>query len=75
MKMREGQVASCRFIGRLAKVMQLIDKVVDTLCKLNAEDVVWSGWFVGEGDAQLIRGGCSTNEECLSGNLSSLTCG
>ena len=52
---------------------QLIDKVVDRLGKLNAEEAVWSGWFVGEGEAQLIRGRCSTNEERLWGNLSSLT--
>ena len=73
MKSREGQVVSFRFTGRLEKVTQLIDKVVDRLGKLNAEEEVWSSWFVGEGDAQLIRGRCSTNEERLWGNLSSLT--
>ena len=65
MKSREGQVVSFRFTGRLEKVTQLIDKVVDRLGKLNAEETVWSGWFVGEGDAQLISGRCSTNEERL----------
>ena len=34
---------------------------------------VWSGRFVGESDAQLIRGKCSTNEEHFWGNLSTLT--
>ena len=69
MKSREGQVVSCRFTGRLEKVTQLIDKVVDRLGKLNAEEAVWSSWFVGEGVAQLIRGRCSTNEERLWGNV------
>ena len=73
MKSREGQAISYKFTGRLEKVSQLIDKVVDRLGKLNAEEAVWSGWFVGEGEAQLIRGRCSTNEERLWGNLSSLT--
>ena len=52
---------------------QLIDKAVDGLGELNAEEGVWSDWFVGESDAQLIRGKCSTNEERLWGNLSALT--
>ena len=72
MKRREGQVVSYRFTGRLEKVSQLIDKVVDQLGKLNVEEAVWSGWFVGEVEAQLIYGRFSTNEECLWGNLSSL---
>ena len=50
---------------------QLIDTSIDGLGKLNAEGV-WSGWFVGESDAQLIRGKCSTNEERLWGNRSAL---
>ena len=73
MKSREGQAVSCRFTGRREKVSQLIYKVVGRLGKLNAEEAVWSNWFVGEGEAQLIRGRCSTNEERLWGNLSSLT--
>ena len=73
MKRQEGQALSCKLTGRLEKVTKLIDKVVDGLGKLNAEEAVWSSWFVGEGDAQLIRGRCSTNEERLWGNLSSLT--
>ena len=71
-KRREGQVVTCRFTRRLEKVTQLIEKVVDGLGKLNAEEAVWPGWFIGEGDAQLIYGRFSTNEECLWGNLSSL---
>ena len=63
MKSREGQAVNCTFTGRLEQVTQLIDKVVDRLGKLNAEEAVWSGWFVGEDDAQLIRGRCSINEE------------
>ena len=51
MKRREGQTISCRLTGRLEKVTQLIDKVVDGLGKLNAEETVWPGWFVGEGNA------------------------
>ena len=73
MKSREGQAVSYRFTGRLQKVSQLIDKVVDRLGKLNAEEAVSLGWFVGEGEVQLICGRCSTNEERLWGNLSSLT--
>ena len=69
MKRQEGQALSCKLTGRLEKVTKLIDKVVDGLGKLNVEEVVWSGWFVGEGVAQLIRGRCSTNEERLWGNL------
>ena len=38
MKRREGQAGSNRFTGRLTKVTQLIDKVVDGLGKLNAEE-------------------------------------
>ena len=41
MKGREGQVVNSRFIGRLKKVTQLIDKVVDQLGKLNAEEAIW----------------------------------
>ena len=66
MKSRDGHVVSCRFTRRLEKVTQLIvDKVVDRLGKLNAEEADWSSWFVGEGDSQLICGRCSTNEERL----------
>ena len=43
------------------------------LDKLTTEEIVWSGWFVGEGDAQLIRGRCSTSRDRFWGNLSSLT--
>ena len=50
-KRREGQVVTCRFTRRLEKVTQLIEKVVDGLGKLNAEEAVWPGWFIGEGDA------------------------
>ena len=73
MKRRAGQVVNCRITGRLKKVTQLIDGAVDGLDKLTAEETVWSGWFVGEGDAQLIRGRCSTSGDRLWGNLSSLT--
>ena len=48
-------VALC-FTGRLEKVTQLIDKVVDGLDRLNEEEGVWYGWFVGECDAQIICG-------------------
>ena len=72
-KRREGQAGSNRFTGRLAKVTQLIDNAVDGLGKLNEEERVWSCLIVGESDAQLIRGKCSTNEERLWGNLSALT--
>ena len=40
----------------------LIDKVVDGLARLNEEEGVWFGWFVGEGDTQTIRGRCPSNE-------------
>ena len=43
-KRQEGHVHSVRFIGRLAKVSQLIDK-------LNTEEKGQLGWFVGEGVA------------------------
>ena len=43
------------FTSRLEKVSQLIDKVVDGLSTLYEEEGVWFGWFVGEGDAQIIR--------------------
>ena len=68
MKRRTGQTVNCRITGRLAKVTQLIDGVVEGLDKLPVEETVWSGWFVGEGDAQLIRGRCSTSEDRLWGN-------
>ena len=55
-KRREGQTGN--ITGRLEKVTQLIDKVVDGLARLNDEEGVWFGWFVGEGDAQIIRGRC-----------------
>ena len=48
-------------------------KVVDGLDKLNMEEEVCLGWFVGEGVAQMICGRCTTNEDCLWGNLSALT--
>ena len=51
MKRQEGQALSCKLTGRLEKVTKLIDKVVDGLGKLNAEEIVWPGWFVGEGNA------------------------
>ena len=38
MKRREGHAGRSRFTGRLAKVTQLIDKVVDGLGKLNREE-------------------------------------
>ena len=40
---------------------------------MNEEERGWSGCLVGEGDAQLIRGRSSTNEERLWGDLSALT--
>ena len=55
---REGQVGSTLFTSRLEKVTQLIDKAIDGLARLNDEEGVWFGWFVGEGDAQIIRGRC-----------------
>ena len=54
-------------------MMQLIDRVVDGLYRLNEEEGVWSGWFVVESDAQIIRGRCTTNHDRLWGNLSALT--
>ena len=51
MKRWEGHAGRIRFTGRLAKVSQVIDKAVDGLDKLNAEEEGWSGWFVGEGVA------------------------
>ena len=52
---------------------QLIDKVVDGLARLNDEEGVRLGWFVGEGDAQIIRGRYPSNKYRLWGNLSVLT--
>ena len=72
MKRREGQAGSIRFTGRLAKLTQLIDKVVDGLDKLKAEEGIWSCWFVGEGDAQMIHGRCTTKEDHLWGNINAL---
>ena len=46
MKRWEGQAGSIRFIGRLAKVTQLIGKAIDGLDKLNEEEV-WSNLFIG----------------------------
>ena len=40
----------------------MIDKVVDGLARLNDEEGVWFGWFVGEGDAQIIRGRYPSSE-------------
>ena len=50
-KRQEGHAHSVRFIGRLAKVPQLIDKAIDGLDKLNTEEKGRLGWFVGEGVA------------------------
>ena len=58
MKRREGQTSGNMFTGSLEKVTQLIDRVVDCLDRLNEKERVWSGWFVGEGDAQIICGKC-----------------
>ena len=71
-KRREGLVGSTRFTSRLEKVTRLIDKVVVGLARQNEEEGVWFGWFVGEGDAQIIRGRCPSNEYRLWGNLSAL---
>ena len=71
MKRSEGQFGSISC--RLEKVTQLINKVVDGLDRLNKEEGVWSGWFVGESDGQIIRGKCPSNEYRLWGNLSALS--
>ena len=43
-------------------MMQLIDRVVDGLYRLNEEEGDWLGWFVGKGvahaGAQLTRIAC-----------------
>ena len=52
---------------------QLIHEVVDGLERLNEEEGVWFGWFVGEGDGQIIHGRCPSNEYRLWGNLSALS--
>ena len=62
MKRREGLAGSTMFTIKLEKVTCLIDKVVDGLARLNEEEGVQFGWFVGEGDAQIMRGRCPSNE-------------
>ena len=52
---------------------QLIDKAVDGLDKLNVKEGVSSGWFISDGDEQIIYGKCTSNEDRLWGNLSALT--
>ena len=59
MKRSESQFSSISC--RLEKVTQLINKVVDGLDRLNKEEGVWSGWFVGESEGQIIRGKCPSN--------------
>ena len=71
MKRSGGQTGS--ITSRLEKVTQLINKAIDGLERLNDEYGVWSGWFVGEGDGQIIRGKCPSNEYRLWGNLSALS--
>ena len=73
MKRREGHVGRTLFTGRLEKVTQLIDKAIDGLTRLNDEEGLLFGWFVGEGDAQIIRGRCPSREYRLWGNISALT--
>ena len=62
MKRSKGRTSSNMSTSRLENVTQLIDKVVDGLDRLNEEEGVWSRWFVGEGDAQIIHGRCPSNE-------------
>ena len=64
MKRSEGQSSS--ITGRLEKVTQLINKVVDGLERLNKEEGVWFGWFVGESDDKL---------SVASAHLMSIVCG
>ena len=40
---------------------------------MNEKEGVWSGWFIGEGDGQVICGMCSSNEYRLWGTLSALS--
>ena len=71
MKRSEGQFGSISC--KLENVTQLINKVVDGLDRFNKEEGVWSGWFVGQSDGQIIRGKCPSNEYRLWGNLSGLS--
>ena len=48
------------------KVIQLIDKVLDGLDRLNAERGFWYGWFVEENDAQIICGRCTMKERYIN---------
>ena len=70
---REGQASSTLFTGMLEKVTQPIDKAIDGLARLNDEEGLWFGLFVGEGDAQMICGRYPSREYHLWGNPSALT--
>ena len=73
MKTMEGHAGSTLFTSRLEKMTQLIDTVVDGLARLNEEEGAWFGWFVGEGDAQIICGRWPSTEYRLWGNLCALS--